>query len=323
MDDLKQRARELLAAEYTGEIRDAILNGKFDDEPVIRVIAASLASRPADDLEAVNTRLWAEIDAAQEASGYTAYSTERGPNRQTFPAYLAALKHDASRPAGEAVAFVGSDGQPAWINPERTINPPVGAILYTAPAAVSDAAKFKTYVHDRLDAMGVPHTVPGEHTDAGCRIGGRLDWIEQRIKTTGEPVAWNDNAAWSLVARAEAAGAARDEDDSGTWWTLRLEHFNALAAPPATPAAEEVVAWRSNNPETIKAGQKYSDAECSTHFRSCQQSGVWPNNVTLLFTAPPVVSEDVRALVLAVRALHPECGSMRLDEAVAKFVGVV
>lgn len=50
-------------------------------------------------------------------------------------------------------------------------------------------------------------------------------------------VEWNDEAAWSLAARAEAAGAERDSDDNGTWWTLRIDHFNALAHHPEIVAA--------------------------------------------------------------------------------------
>ncbi len=41
-------------------------------------------------------------------------------------------------------------------------------------------AKFKDYVHRRLDEAGVPAEVPGKHLDEGCRIGGRLDWLIDR-----------------------------------------------------------------------------------------------------------------------------------------------
>ena len=44
------------------------------------------------------------------------------------------------------------------------------------------AEAFKTYVHERLDAMGVPHEVSSPHTDAGCRVGGRLDFIEGELE---------------------------------------------------------------------------------------------------------------------------------------------
>lgn len=41
-------------------------------------------------------------------------------------------------------------------------------------------AAFKAYVHRRLDEAGVPADPPGEHREAGCRIGQRLDWLMVR-----------------------------------------------------------------------------------------------------------------------------------------------
>lgn len=38
-------------------------------------------------------------------------------------------------------------------------------------------AKFKAYVHDRLDKAGVPVDPPSPHQSEGCRIGGRLDYV--------------------------------------------------------------------------------------------------------------------------------------------------
>ncbi len=37
--------------------------------------------------------------------------------------------------------------------------------------------KFKDYVHKRLDDAGVPVDPESVHKAAGCRIGGRLDWV--------------------------------------------------------------------------------------------------------------------------------------------------
>lgn len=43
---------------------------------------------------------------------------------------------------------------------------------------VKKLRKFKKYVHKRLDEAGVPYELPeSEHTKAGCRIGGRLDYL--------------------------------------------------------------------------------------------------------------------------------------------------
>lgn len=39
---------------------------------------------------------------------------------------------------------------------------------------------FKAYVHKRLDAMGVPENPePARTLETGCRIGPRLDWLEE------------------------------------------------------------------------------------------------------------------------------------------------
>jgi hypothetical protein len=45
-------------------------------------------------------------------------------------------------------------------------------------------AAFKAFVHARLDAAGVPPEFPdGPHTREGCRIGDRLDWLVERLKS--------------------------------------------------------------------------------------------------------------------------------------------
>lgn len=42
--------------------------------------------------------------------------------------------------------------------------------------------KFKEYVHDRLNDMGVPEDPHPKHTlETGCRIEGRLDWVWQKM----------------------------------------------------------------------------------------------------------------------------------------------
>ena len=52
------------------------------------------------------------------------------------------------------------------------------ALRSKQPAASEVADAFKSYVHQRLDAMGVPHSLPeSEHG-----VGGRLDWVEARLK---------------------------------------------------------------------------------------------------------------------------------------------
>jgi len=52
------------------------------------------------------------------------------------------------------------------------------------------ALKYKNYTHARMDKLGAPHEVPAsEHTKAGCRIGGRFDWVEQQLAEAQRRVA--------------------------------------------------------------------------------------------------------------------------------------
>lgn len=43
---------------------------------------------------------------------------------------------------------------------------------------------FKAYVHGRLDEMGVPADPESPHREHGCRVGGRLDWIQEKLRVS-------------------------------------------------------------------------------------------------------------------------------------------
>lgn len=49
-------------------------------------------------------------------------------------------------------------------------------------AEVEKLQAFKDYTHKRMDELGVPQEVPSPHTDAGCRIGGRFDWVSDHLE---------------------------------------------------------------------------------------------------------------------------------------------
>jgi hypothetical protein len=53
---------------------------------------------------------------------------------------------------------------------------------------VAKLQAFKDYVHDRLDKMGVPVDPESPHKAAGCRIGGRIDFVESQSATIKELV---------------------------------------------------------------------------------------------------------------------------------------
>ena len=46
---------------------------------------------------------------------------------------------------------------------------------------ITSLQKFKDYVHNRLDKMGIEKDPESHHKKSGCRIGGRLDIIESKI----------------------------------------------------------------------------------------------------------------------------------------------
>lgn len=52
---------------------------------------------------------------------------------------------------------------------------------------LADLQTFKSYVHDRLDAMNVPSNPnPDRMAVTGCRIGPRLDVVAQRLAAPPE-----------------------------------------------------------------------------------------------------------------------------------------
>ena len=61
------------------------------------------------------------------------------------------------------------------------VNVDVSAELDRLRAERDKLQKFKDYVQARLDAMGVPADPDSPHKAEGCRVGGRLDWVAERV----------------------------------------------------------------------------------------------------------------------------------------------
>lgn len=117
---------------------------------------------------------------------------------------------------GEVVSFVSigtafqdeftDDAYMAW-------NRRIEAAQAVAPGGgmCAKGQAFKDYVHQRLDAMGVPHSVPeSEHDKAGCRIGGRLDFVEARIAPGGGDESTQPHPRWK-VGRGDRHPQTADE----------------------------------------------------------------------------------------------------------------
>lgn len=89
-----------------------------------------------------------------------------------------------------------------------------------------ELGRFKAYVHERLDAAGVPTHPDGPHSKAGCRIGDRLDVLIAERDALRERV--SDLAGQCVKAEQERDGLRERvqalEKDTATW-----HHMKAVA----------------------------------------------------------------------------------------------
>lgn len=89
-------------------------------------------------------------------------------------------------------AMLDAHGVSTMLNTRYRIDLLENRIIANDEAAIRGDA-FKAYVHGWLDAMNVPMNVAwSEHTKAGCRIGGRLDWLQQRVYKQRTTVQFRD-----------------------------------------------------------------------------------------------------------------------------------
>lgn len=71
---------------------------------------------------------------------------------------------------------------------------------------------FKDYVHTRLDEMAIEKDPPSIHRDAGCRIGGRLDLVQDYLRdlsfiipvVTGEDSPYIEERTITIAAQLTA-----------------------------------------------------------------------------------------------------------------------
>lgn len=113
----------------------------------------------------------------------------------------------------------------------------VGTVsIATPPAsgkagAVGKLQAFKDYVHQRLDAMGVPVDPESPHKAAGCRIGGRLDYVEANLATPAGSGAWTVDRLTVEVEKRLCAVLGREWSAAGiSIETLLADVARRLAA---------------------------------------------------------------------------------------------
>jgi len=125
------------------------------------------------------------------------------------------------------------------------------ATLAARESELDKALRFKNYTHARMDRLGAPHEVPdSEHTKAGCRIGGRFDWVEQQLAEAQRRVDSIANAQYN---------ACTTECIDGIWWA---KGSGIVAGPQATEQdvlLEVAENWWRTIPERITHIPKEDD----------------------------------------------------------------
>lgn len=134
----------------------------------------------------------------------------------------------------------------------------LAALAERAPDdAVAKLQAFKDYVHQRLDAMGVPVDPESPHKAAGCRIGGRLDYAEARmaerapVSTGGDVVRGLIDA---LIQSAFDDGESGVEEYGERVRECREDLLRALATPAPPVGADWVMVPRNPNDAMHYAG---------------------------------------------------------------------
>jgi hypothetical protein len=104
---------------------------------------------------------------------------------------------------------------------------------------VEALAKFKAYVHRRLDEAGVPADPDSPHKAEGCRIGGRLDFVLNPWVPVTER---KPNDGKRVLICDERNEVERGVWDGAYWWDdgsnqASPTHWMPLPEPPPSPVA--------------------------------------------------------------------------------------
>lgn len=107
--------------------------------------------------------------------------------------------------------------------------------LESVAAERDKLAKFKSFVHERLDAAGVEKNPVGKHAAEGCRVGERLRVVfeeRDRLKTALEAVIELDQSKYKHHQKRPDGKLPRSNGGS-CWMTPKQVAHAALAAHAA------------------------------------------------------------------------------------------
>lgn len=85
---------------------------------------------------------------------------------------------------------------------------------------------FKEYVHQRLDEAGIATHPPGEHTDAGCRVGQRMDLLIGERDEAARKL----NAITTEIQGADVSVQRTHDQDPTRYAVVDLDDWNRILA---------------------------------------------------------------------------------------------
>lgn len=168
---------------------------------------------------------------------------------------------------------------------ERYCNAELRTKVEDLRADITKASNFKAFVHKRLDEMGIPTHPDGEHSKAGCRIGDRLDIVQNKLASLSETIS--------------KLGAC-------TWWTpndvMYFLHGNGIdtMARSLDAAVRDLHASKDTTDAAEKrayCAERQAKAWCDAVVELARQMSLWAPDDLVTEADPKVWREITHAAV--------------------------
>ena len=232
--------------------------GRRPDEEYLRKYRLALLDGP-DGTGASLPIILAEMDRARDAEVLLTASEAAAVKRAEAQAEFARSAREGLEEAHEQLRRVREQFSDAVkraeeaetaLETERTLRECADGLLacehkdvLSLRSQLAQAAKFKSYVHERLDAASVPADPPSPHREHGCRIGGRLDWVFAQLAQAREALkkcpACNGHGRVILPCRFCEDSTHDHECEERVVECLTCKPFRAALSPPSEGSGVE------------------------------------------------------------------------------------
>jgi hypothetical protein len=135
------------------------------------------------------------------------------------------------------------------------------------------AEAFKAWTHAYLDKKGVPSVVEDEHLAAGCRIGGRMDWVFAQLAAKDAELArlrgvveklkkfydlYENSGSWSSEQKPPYSRWLKISQEESVALELAADEVDAaLALPSPAEAGEKPLSENCQDPQCVFFGWHY------------------------------------------------------------------